>query len=372
MSQLKQPISHSFNEANGARYADFAGWQMPTFYTTIIDEHKATRENIGLFDVSHMGRWLVSGPDAMSFLDHLVTNDIASLKEGKGIYAAMLNEAGGIIDDVIIYKISDQEFILVNNAGNHEIDTRWYEKQTEDYNVEMMDMTEVWGQIAVQGPQAKAAVEDLLGIEGLKYFNFAAVEYDDDDDADLVIAATGYTGEEGYELYGNPDILMDIWEDLIEDYEAIPCGLGSRDLLRLEAGYCLHGNDIDTKTSPYEAGLEWVTKLNKNFVGKAGASRKNKKLIGLAFDPGLKMIPRAHTKVLDMNDKEIGEITSGNFSQQLDRAIALAYIRPDYAEINAKVIIRNKNFEAQIGAPWFYRNIRGQEIQDFSKELVSG
>ena len=333
---------------------------MTNFYTSIIEEHKACRENISLFDVSHMGRWLVSGNDSLKFLDHLVTNDISKLKEGRGIYAAMLNPEGGIIDDVIVYKISPEEFLLVNNAGNHEIDTYWYEEQIENFDVEMIDVTETWGQIAVQGPKAKTSLEELLGIgESLKYFGFGVVDYDDND---IIVAATGYTGEQGYELYGDPEALMEIWQDLIDDYGAQACGLGSRDLLRLEAGYCLHGNDIDTKTTPYEAGLDWVTKLDKqDFIGKAAASRCDKKLVGLAFPDGLKLIPRAHTKILDQAGNEIGEVTSGNFSQMLNRAIALAYIKPDYQESQVKIVIRNKEAEAQVGEPWFYRNIRGQE-----------
>jgi aminomethyltransferase len=235
----------------------------------------------------------------------------------------------------------------------------------------MIDVTETWGQIAVQGPKAKESLEELLGIgESLKYFGFGVVDYDDDD---IIVAATGYTGEQGYELYGEPEALMEIWEDLIEGYEAKPCGLGSRDLLRLEAGYCLHGNDIDAKTTPYEAGLDWVTKLDKeDFIGKSAASRRDKKLVGIAFPEAEKLIPRAHTKILDLAGKEIGEVTSGNFSQMLNRAIALAYIKPDYQDSKVKVVIRNKEAEAQVGEAWFYRNIRGQETQDFSKELVSG
>lgn len=372
MSELKEPISHYFNQTNGARFADFGGWKMPTFYSSIIEEHKATREHIGLFDVSHMGRWLVSGKEALSFLNDLVTNDLETLFAGSGIYTAMLNEQGGIIDDLIIYKIGDEEFMLVNNAGNHDIDTAWYEKQIENYDAEMIDMTEVWGQIAVQGPMAKQVLEQLLGIdEPLEYFGFGIVDCDDDTEEPLIIAATGYTGEEGYELYGDPDVLMDIWEDLIDEHDATPCGLGSRDLLRLEAGYCLHGNDIDTKTTPYEAGLSWVTKMDKeDFIGKSAATRKDKKLIGLAFPEGNKIIPRSHTKVLNEAGEEIGEVTSGNFSSMLNRGIALAYVKPDYQETQAKVLIRDKEFIAQVGKPWFYRNIGKKQVQEFKPSAI--
>ena len=359
MSPLKQPISHSFNLAHSARCADFGGWQMPTFYSTIIQEHKACREHIGLFDVSHMGRWWVTGTQAQEFLNYLTTNDLRILAEGRSLYAAMLNDDGGIIDDLIIYKINTEKFLLVNNAGNHNIDSAWYYKQSPKFEVKLEDITPRWGQIAIQGPDAKAATEKLLGLESsLKYFNFREIVYQEQD---LIIAATGYTGEQGYELYGPPSLLMEIWMQLIDREKSMPCGLGSRDLLRLEAGYCLHGNDIDTETTPYEAGLDWVTKLeDHDFIGKAHVARKNKKLVGLAFPEGEKLIPRAHTIVTNQAGETIGEVTSGNFSHMLDRAIALAYIHPDYKQEFVEIEIRGKKALALVGEPWFYRNIRGK------------
>ncbi len=369
MPDLKQPISHSFNLANNARFADFGGWQMPTFYSSITEEHTACRQHIGLFDVSHMGRWWVTGPNAQLFLNHIITNDLSALATGRGLYAAMLNEHGGIIDDLIIYKISSEKFLLVDNAGNHATDSVWYRKQASKFDVTLEDITSSWGQIAIQGPDAKAATEKLLGIETtIKYFSFQEVQYKGQG---LVIAATGYTGEQGYELYGPPSLLMQIWQQLIDTENAKPCGLGSRDLLRLEAGYCLHGNDINQETTPYEAGLDWVTKLeNHDFIGKANVTRKNKKLVGLAFPIGEKLIPRSHTIVIDINGKPIGEITSGNFSQMLNRAIALAYIDPSYTQDSANIEIRGKKAFAIIGEAWFYRNIRAKEVQEFKIKVA--
>ncbi len=369
MADLKQPISHSFNLANGARFSDFGGWQMPTFYSSITEEHKACREHIGLFDVSHMGRWWVTGPDAQLFLNHLITNDLFQLAEGRGIYAAMLNEHGGIIDDVIVYKINPQRFLLVNNAGNHAIDSVWYRKQISKFDVELEDITPGWGQIAIQGPNAKAVTEKLLGMsETIKYFNFKEVYFQGQG---LLAAATGYTGEQGYELYGPAPLLMQVWQQLIDTENAKPCGLGSRDLLRLEAGYCLHGNDIDIDTTPYEAGLDWVTKLeNHDFIGKESCTKKSKKLVGLAFPLGEKLIPRTHILVYDKSGKQIGEITSGNFSAMLNRAIALAYISPDYNGDTANIEIRGKQASAIIGETWFYRNVRGKETQEFKVKVA--
>ncbi len=368
MSSLKQPISHSFNLFNSARFADFGGWQMPTFYSSITEEHSACRNHIGLFDVSHMGRWWVTGSQAQEFLNYLSTNDLRTLDEGRSLYAAMLNEDAGIIDDLIIYKINPEKFLLVNNAGNHDIDATWYHKHAPKFDVKLEDITLTWGQIAVQGPNAKAITEKLLGLDTtLKYFSFKEITYQGQQ---LVIAATGYTGEQGYELYGPAPLLMQIWRQLIDVENAKPCGLGSRDLLRLEAGYCLHGNDIDTETTPYEAGLDWVTKFDDHdFIGKDSSTIKNKKLVGLAFPLGEKLIPRAHTIVMDALGEPIGEITSGNFSSMLNRAIALAYIKPDYNQDSVNIEIRGKKASASLGEPWFYRNIHGKEIQEFKVML---
>jgi aminomethyltransferase len=361
MKTLEQPISAKFNSEHGARTADFNGWQMPTFYTSIMEEYQAVRNSIGLFDVSHMGRWWAEGKDAQKFLDYISTNDISGLIQGKGVYTLVLNEDAGIIDDLIIYKFNDTKFLVVNNAGNHEAISKWFRLQSKNFDLKLKDITREIGQIAVQGPQAKPSLEKLLGFGALKYFNCAEVNYLG---KTLVIAATGYTGEKGYEIYGEPGLLMQIWDKLIQDYSALACGLGSRDLLRLEAGYCLHGNDIDLNSSPFEAGLDWVCKIDKeNFIGKDKCQRYDKKLVGLAFDAGVKIIPRSHLKV-QLDGKDIGEITSGNYSPRLERGIALAYIDSKIESSIVSVQIRDKVFEAKVLQPWFYRNIRTPEIQD--------
>lgn len=381
---LKNPISNEFNLNNNARLVDFGGWNMPTFYSSIIEEYKATRDHIGLFDVSHMGRWWVTGKDAELFFDNLISNDIFKLNENKAIYTPMLNEQGGIIDDLIIYKFSPEKYLLVNNCGNHGKDSQWYEKNKNDYYVLLDDITQAWGQIAIQGPKAKAAVEELLAMESsLKYFSCDFIELKEDlskNKARILVSATGYTGEQGYELYGPPDALMKIWQIMIDKYQAKPCGLGARDLLRLEAGYCLHGNDINAETTPYEAGLDWTVKLEKmDFIGENHSTKINKKLLGLACDKGEKIIPRSKMKVFDANEKEIGYVTSGNFSPNLDRGIALAYIDakflpPKGNQVNVGPVyldVRGKKIPVSVGEPWFYRNIRGVEIQDFAKMVLN-
>lgn len=347
---MQIPISHSFNLEHGARFANFNGWQMPTFYTGIIEEHKATRTHIGLFDVSHMGRWWIIGKEASRFLDYITTNSVARLQSGRGLYTLMLNESGGIIDDLIVYKIDDAKFLLVNNAGNHQVDSDWLHAQAKGFAVELVDITKSWGQIAIQGPSAKAAVEKLLGLDkSLKYFDFVEL-------GELVIAATGYTGEDGYELYAPSVILMRIWNDLIDDYQAVPCGLGSRDLLRLEAGYPLHGNDIDQETTPYEAGLDWVVKMDKDFIGKDHCMRNDKKIIGLSFTEGDKILPRHGTILLDNLGDTVGVISSGNFSPILNRAIAIGYLNSEATEVY--VNMRGQKFKADIASTRFYSAIK--------------
>lgn len=366
--ELKKPISHEFNQKHNAKTADFNGWQMPTFFTSILEEHELTRNHIGLFDVSHMGRWWFTGNDADKFINHLITNDLNKIHAGKGLYTPMCNEDGGIIDDLIIYKVNAEKFLVVNNAGNHETDAEWFRKQLDlkqrnemNFDLEMDDITTSFGQIAIQGPKAKNAIAKILSIdEDLKYFEFSTVNYNGQE---IMVAATGYTGEAGYEIYGPNQELMMLWQDLAEHYSAKACGLGSRDLLRLEAGYCLHGNDISLGTTPYEAGLDWTVKPEKDdFIGKEKVTHKSKKLFGLAFAPGERVIPRHGAKIYDQNENEIGYVTSGNMSPTLKRAIALAYINID-AELSDQVLLesRGKKVPATICETWFYRNIRGKE-----------
>jgi aminomethyltransferase len=367
----KTPISHEFNLAQGARLTDFNGWTMPVFYSSIIEEYKAVRASAGIFDVSHMGRWQVTGKDAQAFLDFIVTNDLHRLKAGRALYTCMLNEDGGIIDDLVIYKFDPEKFLVVNNAGNHEFDTRWYLHCAGDYkrkingqaDIKLEDITLSCGQIAVQGPRAKKTIEDMLQLpESLPYFSVREIS-----SPCLILAATGYTGEPGYELYGGPDLLMNIWQDLVKVHHVKPCGLGARDLLRLEAGYRLHGHDISTDTSPREAGLAWTIAKNKtDFIGKSGAQRLNKKLCGLVFPEAEKVIPRSGMYVTDEQGSQIGSISSGNFSPMLNRAIALAYIDTDQSselvnklQMGSEVFlnIREKRFVAVLVESRFYKSL---------------
>jgi aminomethyltransferase len=371
------PILHEFNLERKANIVDFHGWQMPVSYEGIREEYKATREKASVFDVSHMGRWFFSGKNAMAFLDYLTTNDLSSLKDGKAIYTTLLNEEGGIIDDLVIYKFNPERFLLINNAGNHDTVTDWFWLQSYE-DIIMEDITAKLAQIAIQGPLAKDLVNKYLGLkETLSYFSFREISFNNEN---YIVSATGYTGEAGYEIYAKPSLLIKLVEDLCKHSELVPAGLGARDVLRLEAGYCLHGNDIDDLTTPYEAGLDWIVKITKeNFIGKSNCTRQNKILRGLLFPVSEKIIPRAGTKVYDEEEREIGVITSGTFSFILDRAIALVYLTDPMiiksiisnktditSKINLKKVsikVRKDIFSASIVEPWFYRNIRGKEIQ---------
>ncbi len=367
--QDRLPISIDFNRKHGAKMTSFGGWLMPTFFKTIMAEYEAVRTSLGLFDVSHMGRQEIRGAEATKFLSHITANNVEALQAGRAHYTTLLNHEGGIIDDLIIYKVADDNYFVVNNAGNHSVVSAWYAEQAPGFDIKIIDVTPTIGQIAVQGPAAEAALRAVTGFhEELKYFSHKSIEYRNQA---LMISATGYTGERGWELYADPKILMEIWQRLIDEYAAEPCGLGARDLLRLEAGYCLHGHDINQQTSPYEAGLDWTVKNPNDYIGKAGASRMTKKLVGLGFSKGQKILPREAHEVFDQKGNSIGIITSGNYSARLERGIALAYLREPYykeyspgAELIVK--IRDKNHSVKVSEPWFYRNIRKIEIQDIA------
>ncbi len=340
----------------------FGGWLMPTFFQSIMSEYEAVRTKLGLFDVSHMGRQEIKGKEATKFLSRITTNNVEALQANRAHYTTMLNHEGGIIDDLIIYKVADDNYFVVNNAGNHKTVCDWYAQQAPGFDIKITDVTPTIGQIAVQGPEAEAALKKVLNYnDELKYFSHTRV-------GDIMISATGYTGEKGWELYADPKILMEIWQRLIDEHGAQPCGLGARDLLRLEAGYCLHGHDIKQDTSPYEAGLEWIVKNPHDFIGKAGASRKTKKLLGLAFVQGQKILPREGLEVFDQKGNSIGIITSGNYSAKLERGIALAYLTEPHPSLGTELIvkIRDREHIAKLAEPWFYRNIRKKEIQAIS------
>ena len=357
---LKKTALNSTHRAMNARMVDFGGWDMPVNYGSQIEEHHAVRNNCGMFDVSHMCPVDVVGPDCRAFLSRLVANDVAKLTvSGKALYAAMLNEAGGVIDDLIIYFLTDTRFRIVVNAGTAEKDLAWMQARVAEWKLEVTitqrrDGDNALAVIAVQGPNARTRVWEVLpqakaATEGLKAFFAAEVDQ-------YFIASTGYTGEDGYEIMLPADEAEALWNKLNAAGVA-PCGLGARDTLRLEAGMNLYGQDMDETVSPLDAGLAWTVSLNtdRDFVGKAAlvANGQQKQFLGLILlDKG---VLRGHQQVITKQGN--GEITSGSFSPTLQQSIALARL-PLGVQIGdeVEVDIRGKLLKAKVTKPVFARN----------------
>jgi aminomethyltransferase len=354
------------HQALGAKLVDFAGWKMPIQYSSVLDEYLAVRRQAGLFDVSHMGRLLVTGPDALHLLQQVTTNDLARLAVGQAHYSLVCNPAGGIKDDIFVYRLDAEQYLVCVNASNRQKISSWFVDQGHTWaHCHIEDHSETLAQIALQGPAAReilatfgdpatlsiqlrhCARMDLLGVNTL-------------------VARTGYTGEPGYELYVPAAGAERLWSELLARGKANglkPAGLGARDLLRLEMAYLLYGNDIDESTSPLEAGAEWAVAFAKeSFVGKDPlvVQKRNgvtRKLV--AFELTERGVPRHGCKVLDPkeNNAPIGDVTSGNFSSLLQKGIGLAYVPSTYAQPGSALLIdiRGKTFPAVVVKPPFYR-----------------
>jgi aminomethyltransferase len=338
-----------------AKMVDFAGFTMPIQYNSIIAEHKAVRETVGVFDVSHMGEIVIRGASALDFVQKITINNAANLEVGKVQYSAMCYENGGIVDDLLVYKISDNEYLLVVNGSNKDKDYEWMIKNNS-FDVDIIDESNEYSLLAVQGPNSNNVVEKLFNQEiDIEFYSFVTASIFD---THVIVSRTGYTGELGYELYfkGNEDIAEKIWNKLFEigkEFGIVPTGLGCRDSLRLEMGYCLYGNDIDQTTSPLEAGLGWITKFKKGeFIGRdVLLEQKEKgiknKLVPLIFEG--RAFPRKDYEIRK-SGKKIGRITSGTVSPILEKPIALGYINVEFAIVDemVDVMIRDKALPARI------------------------
>lgn len=345
--------------ALGAKMAEFAGYNMPISYSGINDEHQTVRENCGVFDVSHMGEFSLKGPQALDLIQRVTSNDASKLTAGKAQYSCLPNDNGGIVDDLIVYCLKENEdYMLVVNASNIEKDWNWIKAHNHS-GAEMENISDKTALIAIQGPKVLEYMQPLTDVDlaNLKYYTFQTGTFAGV--GNVIVSATGYTGSGGIEIYfeDKGTDAETIWNKVFEvgtPKGVKPCGLGARDTLRLEKGFCLYGNDIDDTTSPYEAGLGWITKLSKaNFTAKdilvaqkeKGISRK---LVGLEMiDRG---IPRQHYPLKDASGREIGHITSGTMSPSLGKAIALGYVEKSLAQIDTEVFvsIRNKDLKAKI------------------------
>lgn len=333
---------------------DFGGWEMPVHYTSIIKEHKAVRNSAGLFDVSHMGELKVSGKDALSNLQNILTNNFSKLSIGQATYTLMCNPEGGIKDDFLVYRIENEEYLLIVNAANIQKDFNWIKDNLEgDAKVE--NLSKNYGLLALQGPKSEEILEKITDVDLSEIKYFRSVD-DKVKGIKTLISRTGYTGEKGFELYCNSEDAEKLWNEIMDtgdDYDLKPAGLGARNTLRLEKKLCLYGNDIDENTNPLEAGLSFAVDLQKDdFIGKEKIVEvKNKgiekKLIGFKLIG--RGIPR-HGYDINIDEKKIGRVTSGSFSPSLDENIGLGYVDVEEAEIGneIEIMIRNRKVEAEI------------------------
>lgn len=347
----------------GAKMAEFAGFNMPIQYSGIMDEHFAVRKAVGMFDVSHMGEFILKGNGAKDLIQKVVSNDIEKLEYGQAMYAYLPNEIGGIVDDLLVYKLEDGNYMLVVNAGNIQKDWDWISKHNSS-GVEMHNISDNTALLAVQGPKSIEALQSLTNIDlkSIPYYHFkrgvfAGIE-------NVIISATGYTGAGGFELYFQKNNAEKIWNAILESGKSFgikPVGLGCRDTLRLEMGFCLYGNDINDNTSPLEAGLGWVTKFSKDFVAKDILLKQkedglNNKLVG--FEMVDKGIARHDYPICNSSGEEIGKVTSGAPSPSLSIAIGLGYVNIQFAKVDTEIYIkiREKLVKARVVKPPFYKS----------------
>ncbi len=361
MSQLSRTPLFDFNVAHGGRMVDFAGWEMPVQFKSIVDEHKATRSAAGLFDVSHMGEATVTGPQATEFLDFVLTNGIASMKAGRVVYSLMCYEHGGVVDDLLVYRKADSEYMLCLNASNVEKDVAWLQAKAEGFDVDVCDVSESYALLALQGPKAFDILEGICSADfselGYYYFAEGTVA-----DIPCIISRTGYTGERGVELFVAPEHAAELADALVAAGDAdglVLAGLGARDSLRLEAGYSLYGHEISDEVSPVQAKLMWTVKLDKEvpFVGQQAlldekAAGPAKRIV--FFKTGTRRIVRAETAVL-ANGEVVGTVVSGTFSPALNEAIGSVLVDAAAATEELSIDMRGKPMKLYPTKPPFIK-----------------
>jgi aminomethyltransferase len=339
----------------GAKMVPFAGYNMPVSYSGLNDEHQAVRNSVGVFDVSHMGEFILKGPHALDLIQKVTSNDASTLTDGKAQYSCFPNETGGIVDDLIVYRIDAGTYMLVVNASNIDKDWNWL-KKNDSWNVDMKNISDNTSLLAVQGPNAMSTLQKLTDIKlgDIPYYSFAKGTFNGV--SNVVISNTGYTGAGGFELYFENSHAEKMWDAIFEagrEFGIKPIGLGARDTLRLEMGFCLYGNDIDDTTSPIEAGLGWITKFTKDFTNRAQIEQQKKegvtrKLAGFEMiDRG---IPRHDYVIADASGNTIGKVTSGTQSPTLNKAIGMGYVSTEFSKAGTEIfiIIRDKPIRAVV------------------------
>ncbi|HIB35660.1 MAG TPA: glycine cleavage system aminomethyltransferase GcvT [Dehalococcoidia bacterium] len=358
MNNLLKTSLHQTHINSKAKLVPFAGWEMPIQYSSILSECKAVRNQSGIFDVSHMGRFYISGNDASLALDKILSVNPFMIEEGQGKYNVICNQNGGIIDDAIVYKINDKKFLLIPNASNADTIHEWIIDNTKELNFNINVVTKNTAMIALQGPTSTTILNNIFSeLPKIRRFRFIQTKYKD---KNVIIARTGYTGENGFEIILDNDISQNFWELLLKN-GATECGLGARDVLRLEAALALHGNEITEKTNPFEAQLSRFVELDRenyivnNTLNNIKSQELSKKLIG--FEIQGRKIARSHNIIKDDNNNIIGEVTSGTYSPTLNKSIGLGYISNKSLDINSEITIeiRSKNILAKIIKIPFYK-----------------
>jgi len=350
----KRTCLYDKHVALGALMSPFGGFDMPIQYSGIVDEHQAVRQACGVFDVSHMGEVLISGNDAERYVTHLFTNNVVGMPAGKILYGMMCYEDGGVVDDLLVYKVDDQRFFLVINAANIDKDWAWIQEQAKGFDVKLEHQSDAYGELAVQGPDAEAVMQEVLGIPcaELTFYTFKQI-------GDVIVSRTGYTGEDGFEIYASPLYINECWDKLVASGRCKPCGLGCRDTLRFEVGLPLYGDELSADITPIMAGLGIFVKLDKDeFIGKEALAKQKaegpaKKLVGIELKD--KAIPRHGYAVLK-DGQPIGEVTTGYHTISTDKSVCMALIDAQYAALDTEVEIqiRKKTFPGVVCKKRFY------------------
>ena len=374
----KKTCLYDRHVALGALMSPFGGFIMPIQYSNITDEHNAVRQHCGVFDVSHMGEVRITGPDAERYVQHIFTNDVAGAPVGQIYYGMMLYPNGGTVDDLLVYKMGGNDFFLVINAANIDKDVAWMKEHTEGFDINLDHQSDCYGQLAVQGPEAEAVVEEVLGIpcRELRFYENKEIRNEENkkneavgssnslnftiSDSSIIVSRTGYTGEDGFEIYGSHQFIQESWDKLLESGRCKPCGLGCRDTLRFEVGLPLYGDELSADISPVMAGLSMFCKLDKpEFIGKEAlveqkANGVPRKLVGIELAD--KAIPRHGYAVLNADGEAVGEVTTGYHCLSVDKSVCMALVKTEFAKLDTplQVQIRKKVFPGKVVKKKFY------------------
>lgn len=359
---MKNTALNDIHVALGAKMVPFAGYNMPVQYEGVNAEHETVRKDVGVFDVSHMGEFLITGPNALDLIQKVSSNDATKLFKGRAQYSCLPNASGGIVDDLIIYMLDDEKYLLVVNASNIEKDWDWITSQNS-MDAEIKNLSADYSLLAIQGPKAIEAMQSITSVDlkAIKFYHFEVADFAGIEH--VIISATGYTGSGGFEIYCKNTEVEQVWKKVFEagaDFGIKPIGLAARDTLRLEMGYCLYGNDISDTTSPLEAGLGWVTKFTKEFTNSENLAKQKEEGVKrklVAFELIERGIPRHDYPIVDANGNEIGIVTSGTMSPSTKKAIGMGYVPTEFSKADSEIYIqvRKKSIKAVVVKAPFYK-----------------